>query len=431
MNVFEYEKLSASQLQALLRRPATDFSDISEDVRTILRTVETDGDTGLRKLGLKFDKADLATFKVTPQELHNAESKTGFEVKAALRQAGESLRAFHKVQIPLKEEIDTVRGIRCRLEWRPIERVGLYVPGGSAPLVSTVLMLGIPALIAGCPEIILCTPPRADGTVSHDVLYAAYSLGINNVFKVGGAQAIAAMAVGTSQVPKVSKIFGPGNRYVTAMKSIVSGPPYNTAIDMLAGPSELLVVADDSADPRWVAADLLSQAEHGADSPVLLVTPSPTLAGKTRAEVLRQLSTLPRRQIAERAMDQSCALLVSNIDQALEFSNAYAPEHLILAVKHPESVAGRITNAGSVFVGPMTSVVFGDYASGTNHTLPTGGLAVSCGGLTVFDFMKPLFFQTVNSTGLTTLSATIKTLARAEGLEAHARAVEVREQSND
>ncbi len=431
MRILQHNRLTSLQVNALLKRPATEFGDIEQAVRSILDTVEKDGDAGIRELEKRFDKAELSDLRVTPAEFVRAAKETSAEVQSAIKKASASLKVFHNRQQPPTAKVETIEGVRCELAWRPIERVGLYVPGGSAPLISTVLMLGIPARIAGCPEIVLCTPPKQDGSVSCDVLYAAITLGIDNVFKIGGAQAIAAMAVGTKSLAKVAKIYGPGNRYVTAMKSIVSRPPHNAAIDMLAGPSELLVIADDTADPRWVAADLLSQAEHGADSPVVLVTPSRALAEKVNAEVTRQLMDLPRRQIAERAMEQCFALLVDDIEGAVDFSNAYAPEHLILAVKNAKSVSKRIKNAGSVFVGPMTSVVFGDYASGTNHTLPTGGLATSFGGLTVFDFMKPVFFQTVTPKGLMKLSPTVKTLARAEGLEGHARAVEVREKQDD
>jgi len=288
-------------------------------------------------------------------------------------------------------------------------------------------MLGIPAVIAGCRDIVLCTPPGRDGSVSPYILFAAQSLGLTRIFKVGGAQAIAAMAVGTESIPRVAKIFGPGNRYVTAMKSIVSRPPYSVGIDMFAGPSELLVIADETANAAWVAADLISQAEHGADSPVILVTWSTKVAEGVIEEVERQVTQLPRRSIASRALERSFVLLVEGENEAVDFSNSYAPEHLILSVAAPESVSPRITNAGSVFLGGMTSVVFGDYASGTNHTLPTGGLAVSSGGLTVLDFMKPIFFQSVDAEGLKSLSSVVRILSRAEGLEGHARAVEVRE----
>ncbi len=427
VKILDRRKLSQREFDALLCRPTSEFAEIYADVSRILRNVEIKGDDGIREMTLEFDKADVQRFAVTVEEFRTAIDEVDPDVRKAIGRAAESLRTFHRLQVPDPVSVETQPGVRCRLEWRPMERVGLYVPGGSAPLISTVLMLGIPAILARIPEIFLCTPPRPDGSISPDILFAAKSLGLTNVFKIGGAQAIAAMAVGTESIPKVVKIFGPGNRYVTAMKSLIARPPYNVAIDMLAGPSELLVIADDTANPRWVAADLLSQAEHGIDSPVILVTSYALLADAVAKELARQTSELPRQTIAVQALEHSFILVVDSLEEAIDFSNSYAPEHLILAVNNAESVSSRITNAGSAFLGSMTSVVFGDYASGTNHTLPTGGLAISTGGLTLKDFLKPVFFQTVSAEGLRSLSSTVKLLARAEGLEAHARAIEVRE----
>jgi histidinol dehydrogenase len=427
MKTLDRHRLSRSEFDALLRRPGIDLSNLISNVTSILRNVETNGDAGIRELTLSLDKLDLSQFEVSDEEFEVASRRVGPGIQEAIYQATSSLRAFHLPQLPEPVNVETMPGVQCRLEWRPIERVGLYVPGGSAPLISTVLMLGIPAILAKCPKTVLCTPPRSDGTVSSEILFAAKSLGLTTVFKIGGAQAIAAMAVGTESVPRVAKLFGPGNRYVAAMKSLVSRPPYNVAIDMHAGPSELLIIADEAANERWVAADLLSQAEHGTDSPVILVTPSASLAEKVAKELTLQSAGLPRLSIITQALANSSILVVDSIDEAIEFSNSYAPEHLILAMNDAESISPRITNAGSVFLGPMTSVVFGDYASGTNHTLPTGGTAVSFGGLTVRDFLKPVFFQTAELKGLQSLSSTVKILARAEGLEAHARAIEVRE----
>lgn len=427
MKILDRHSLPRSEFDALLRRPGIDLSNLYSNVNSILRNVETNGDAGIRELTLSLDKLDLSQFAVSDEEFEVASRRVEPGIREAIYQATNSLRAFHLPQLPEPVNVETMPGVRCRLEWRPIERVGLYVPGGSAPLISTVLMLGIPAMLAKCPKTVLCTPPRPDGTVSSEILFAAKSLGLTTVFKIGGAQAIAAMAVGTESVPRVAKLFGPGNRYVAAMKSLVSRPPYNVAIDMHAGPSELLIIADETANARWVAADLLSQAEHGADSPVILVTPSASLADNVAKELTLQSAGLPRLAIVTEALAHSYILLVDSIDEAIEFSNSYAPEHLILAVNDADSISPRIVNAGSIFLGSMTSVVFGDYASGTNHTLPTGGTAVSFGGLTVRDFLKPIFFQTAELKGLESLSSTVKILARAEGLEAHARAIEVRE----
>ena len=427
MRILKQKELTSRDLHDLQVRSSTDFSDIQGSVGAILKDVVENRDKAVRRLTLAWEGVNLPQFAVSEEEFDRAERQLGPDVQAAIGGAAESLLSFHRQQLPLPAEVETKQGVRCRLEWRAIESVGLYIPGGSAPLLSTVLMLGVPATLAVCPSVILCTPPRTDGSVSPGILYAAKSLGMKRVFKIGGAQAIAAMAVGTESVPKVRKIFGPGNRYVTAMKGQIANPPYSVAIDMLAGPSELLIIADASARAEWIAADLLSQAEHGVDSPVVLVTTSASLASEVDRSVATQMLSLPRRSIVERALQKCYVLVAETLDGAIDFSNSYAPEHLILAVRDAETYSSRITNAGSVFLGAMTSVVFGDYASGTNHTLPTGGTAVSTGGLTIGDFMKPIFFQTVDSQGLVSLSTTVKTLAREEGLEAHARAVEVRE----
>lgn len=427
MKIIRSRSLSRSAMQALYDRPGNDDADIHAEVASILRNVEEHGDVAIQESTMEFDRADVSHSAVSVEEFTRAREEGIPAVKEAILRARESLTIFHRLQKPAPVEITTMPGVQCRLEWRPIERVGLYVPGGTAPLISTVLMLGIPAIIAECPEIILCTPPRPDGTVCPDILVAASTLGLTSVFKIGGALAIAAMAVGTESVPKVAKIFGPGNRYVAAMKSLVSKQPRSVTIDMIAGPSELLVIADGSANPQWIAADLLSQAEHGIDSPVILVTTSVSIAEEVLKQVALQLSSLPRMAIASQAIEQSYILLVETIEEAVEFSNSYAPEHLMLATEDPASIVGRVVNAGSVFLGSMTSVVFGDYASGTNHTLPTSRTAVSSGGLTVRDFLKPIFIQNVTQQGLASLSTTVKQLARAEGLEAHSRAIEVRE----
>ncbi|HEY6953567.1 MAG TPA: histidinol dehydrogenase [Bacteroidota bacterium] len=431
MRQFKQGDLSSADIARLLRREGSDIADVLPVAKSILREVEAGKDLALRDLTRKLDRAVLSSLSVSEEEFERAEEGLSPRTKEAILDARTSLRAFHRPQVPHAVEVETRPGVKCRLLWRPVQRVGIYIPGGSAPLVSTVLMVGIPAVIAGCDDIVFCTPPNQDGGVTPEILFAVKSLGLKKVFKVGGAQAIAAMALGTESIPKVGKIFGPGNRYVTAMKSIVAQPPYNVAIDMLAGPSELLIIADETADPRWVAADLLSQAEHGTDSAVVLVASSEGLFAKVQKELDIQLTKLPRQAMAARSLENGFMLLVSDLQEALAFSNSYAPEHLILAVKDPDTLASGIVSAGSVFLGSLSSVVFGDYASGTNHTLPTGGLAVSFGGLTVRDFMKSMFFQSITPEGLAALSPTVKTLARAEQLEGHARAVEIREMSSD
>ncbi|MBI3765518.1 MAG: histidinol dehydrogenase, partial [Ignavibacteriales bacterium] len=425
MKRYVYKSLTATEIKALVQRPGGDFSDILSSIKVILEEVSAKGEDALKHFTLQFDGIQLQDLRVSEREFGNVHHRIDSKTKQAIFDAADAIRAYHCPQVPQPIEIETRPGVTCRLEWRPIQRVGLYIPGGSAPLISTVLMLGIPARIAGCEEIILCTPPSSKGMVAAEIVFAADTLGIKNVFNIGGAQAIAAMALGTSSIPKVDKIFGPGNRFVTAMKSLIARPPYNVTIDLLAGPTELLIIADEIAKPQWIAADLLSQAEHGGDSHVVLVTTSPLLAERVEQEISKQLSDLPRCVTARQALNNSFILLVRDLDEAIEFSNHYAPEHLILAVTDPDSLASKVKNAGSVFLGSMSSVVFGDYASGTNHTLPTGGLAAAVGGITVGNFMKPIFFQTISPKGLRSLATTVTTLARAERLEGHVRAVEI------
>ena len=431
MKQYDYRSLNHSERQALVKRPGSDLSDILPTVREVVQAVSERGDKAVRQYSWQFDGVDLETLRPTIDEFSRANSKLKQSTKEAILDAATSIRKYHIPQVPNPLLVQTRPGVQCSLEWRPIRHVGLYVPGGSAPLVSTFLMLTIPAQIAGCPEIIVCTPPRSDGSISDEILFAADALGIRSLYKIGGSQAIAAMAIGTNSVPKVDKIFGPGNRYVSATKAIVAQSPYNVAIDMIAGPTELLIIADDSSDSSWVASDLLSQAEHGVDSHVVLVTPSALLARSVEQEIANQLTSLPRSTIARRALESSAIVVVADIDEAIEFSNDYAPEHLIIATSSAASVMSRIVNAGSVFLGSLTSVVFGDYASGTNHTLPTGGTATASGGLMVSHFMKPIFFQTVNEEGLTALAQTTASLAEAEGLDGHARAARMRGSKRD
>ena len=421
------ENLKPREVEDLIKRKAGESESTVASVRMIIDEVSRRGDDAVRQFTGKFDGVQLENFRVTQKEFEEAERSVRSDVKAAIVSASRNIGAFHKAQIPAVIEVETQPGVACRREWRAIERVGLYVPGGTAPLISTVMMLGIPAKLAGCQEIVLCTPPMKSGSVSPAILVAAKSVGITSVFKAGGAQAIAAMAIGTETIPKVKKIFGPGNSYVTAAKALVSQPPLNVAIDLLAGPTELLIIADETANPRWVAADLLSQAEHGRDSCVVLVTNSGTLPDAVERECETQVSRLPRKDIIRTVLETGFSLVVRDIDEVVGFANRYAPEHLILACNRAGTLIPQISNAGSVFIDPLSSVVFGDYASGTNHTLPTGGGANVAGGVTVESFMKPIFFQTVNGEGLASLSSAVKSLARAEGLEAHAQAVEIRE----
>ena len=426
MKLFSYDKLTRSALNALVQRPSGNMNDIMPQVAAIVGEVCAEGDAALRRFTKKFDGVEVRQFKVEEEKFKDVNLKVDAATTEAIADAARAIEAFHLPQVPRTIEVETSPGVVCRREWRSIQRVGLYIPGGSAPLISTVLMLGIPARLAHCQEVSLCTPPSRNGSVLPEILLAAQITGIRNVYAIGGAQAIGALAAGTESIPKVDKIFGPGNRYVAAAKSVVSQPPYNVAVDAIAGPTELMVIADDSANPCWVTADLLSQAEHGADSQVVLVTTSEAFAEKVEKEIAGQVTDLPRREVIQQSMEQSFALVVQNMDQALIFANEYSPEHLIIAVRDAETIAPNVVNAGSVFLGGRSSVVFGDYASGTNHTLPTNCTARSTGGVTVECFMKPVFFQTVNAQGSASLAPTVKSLARAEHLEAHARAVELR-----
>jgi len=421
------DKLSPTEILAIVRRTPDDFRELFTTTREIIDNVEANGDRALKEYSRRFDGVDLQRIRVSEQEIRDAEASVSDEVKQNLRKAAANIEKFHQQQLSPPVNIESLPGVRCRLEWRPIQRVGLYIPGGTAPLASTVLMLAIPARIANCPEIVLCTPPMTSGSAAPEILCAASMCGVKNIFKVGGAQAIAAMGLGTETVPKVDKLFGPGNRYVAAAKAVLSQPPHNIAIDMLAGPSELLVIADETADPRWVAADLLSQAEHGADSQVILVTTSPSVAENIAKELSRQVQSIERSAISSHALENSFVILASSVTKAVDFANLYAPEHLALAVRDAEQLAAEVMNAGSVFIGAASSVAFGDYASGTNHTLPTSGTARATGALTVHSFMKPIAFQSINGQGIASLTPIVACLARAEGLEGHARAVEIRE----
>ncbi len=417
---------SAAKRNALLRRPTDEDRETLTIARAIVATVSAEGDAAVRRWTKDLDNVDLLSIRVPEEECARAACAVDLAVKDAIASAAAAIETFHRSQVPSPLTVETRPGVTCRREWRPIDVVGIYVPGGTAPLVSTVLMLGVPARIAGCPTVVLCTPPGADASVPAEILFAARSLGITDVFRIGGAQAIGAMAAGTETVPRVHKIYGPGNRFVAAAKAIVAQPPWNAGIDLPAGPSELLVIADGSAPPSLIAADLLSQAEHGAGSQVVLVSPSAEVIASIGAECERRIESLPRKREILTMWESSFALVTRTIEEAVAFSNDYAPEHLQLAVQNAEELAPLIRNAGSVFQGPETSVVYGDYASGTNHTLPTGSAARWTGGITVESFMKSISFQSTTPDGRAALLPVVTALARAEGLEAHARAAEAR-----
>ena len=410
---------SRDSWEALCRRPASDNPVVLERVRGILQRVKEQGDQALRALSREIDGRPLDAIEVSQAEIRQAGEKVSLEVKEAISQAERNIRAFHQAQQPREIRVETAPGVTCIQRPVPIGRVGLYIPGGSAPLFSTVLMLALPAQIAGCPEVVLCTPAQ-----SPEVLYAAACCGIHRVFRLGGAQAIAAMAYGTESVPRVDKIFGPGNQYVTTAKQLLSAD--TVAIDMPAGPSEVMVIADSTTPAAFAAADLLSQAEHGPDSQVMLVCESEATCRAVLQEVERQTSALPRSAIALQALQKSRALVMPSADDRIAFANAYAPEHLIIATENPWALADRITCAGSVFVGSYTPECAGDYASGTNHTLPTCGWARAFSGVNLDSFYRKMTLQEITREGLKGLSDTIINMAEAEGLQAHANAVKVR-----
>ncbi len=408
----------------LLRRPTLDTASLEAGVNAILQAVQQQGDAALKRYTLEFDKVAIDDLLVHPDALAQAGSLLDAALKSAIQTAYANIRLFHERQQLAESPIETMPGVICWRKSVPIEKVGLYIPGGTAPLFSTVLMLGIPAQLAGCREIVLCTPPQLDGHIHPAILYAAQLVGVTRVVKAGGAQAIGALAYGTESVPAVYKIFGPGNQYVTAAKQIVSRD--GVAIDMPAGPSEVLVCADDSANPAFVAADLLSQAEHGADSQVVLVAFSEITVTAVQHALDNQLATLPRRDIAAKALENSLAIVVDSREEALDLINAYAPEHLILSMRQPETMAEGVINAGSVFLGHYTPESVGDYASGTNHTLPTNGYARAFSGVSLDSFVKKITFQQLSPAGLRLLGPTVEILAEAEELAAHGRAVAIR-----
>lgn len=409
---------------ALSKRPVQELSQLREGVQQTFDLVQQRGDAALIELAAKFDKAELPSVWVGEAEIAAALPQVSEELKAAISLAYNNIKVFHEAQREPVKQVETIAGVTCWRKSVAIQKVGLYIPGGSAPLFSTLLMLGIPAQIAGCQEIVLATPPGADGTVHATILYTAHVLGITRILKAGGAQAIAALAFGTETVPAVDKIFGPGNQYVTTAKQMVT--QLGVAIDMPAGPSEVLVIADDSADPDFVAADLLSQAEHGPDSQVVFVTDSEKQLQNVKAAVASQVAQLPRQAVAQQALNNSIGVVLTSLEEALAFSNQYAPEHLILSVEEPETLAEKVTQAGSVFMGHFSPESVGDYASGTNHTLPTNGYARNYSGVSLDSFVKKITFQHLSREGLERIGPAVETMAEAEGLHAHKNAVTVR-----
>ncbi|MEE3484054.1 MAG: histidinol dehydrogenase [Bacteroidales bacterium] len=422
MKIYKYP--AESEWAGLLARPTFDNATLFDTVRTVLNDVKEKGDDAVKAYELKFDKVNLSSLIVTDEEIKEAESLVSKELKESILLAKGNIQKFHKAQDQELPCVETMPGVTCWQKAKAIEKVGLYIPGGTAPLFSTVLMLAIPAQIAGCKEIILCTPPNKEGKVHPAVLYAAKTAGVNKIFKIGGVQAIASMAYGTESVPKVYKIFGPGNQYVTAAKQMVSLK--DVAIDMPAGPSEVEVLADDSANPVFVASDLLSQAEHGVDSQAILITTSEQLAEKVMTEVGTQLDKLPRKEIAEKSIANSKIFIVHTIDEAIALSNSYAPEHLIISANNYRAIAEQIDNAGSIFLGHYTPESAGDYASGTNHTLPTNGYAKAYSGVNLDSFRKKITYQEITKEGLEHIGDAIETMANNEQLFAHQNAVILR-----
>ena len=413
-----------SQWQEILKRPVMNTENLFDTVRSVIDRVKEEGDRAVLDYEEKFDKVVLASLAVSEEEQQEAENLVSEDLKAAIRLAKQNIETFHAAQRFEGKKVQTQPGVTCWQKAVAIEKVGLYIPGGTAPLFSTVLMLAVPARIAGCKEIVLCTPPGCDGKVHPAVLFAAKVAGVNRIFKAGGIQAIAAMAYGTESVPKVYKIFGPGNQYVTAAKQLVS--LRDVAIDMPAGPSEVEVLADETANPIFVAADLLSQAEHGVDSQAILITTSVELQQAVKVEVERQLALLPRKEIAEKSLANSKLIVVDSMTEAIELTNAYAPEHLIIETEDYLSVAERIVNAGSVFLGSLTPESAGDYASGTNHTLPTNGYAKAYSGVSLDSFVRKITFQEIKPEGLNIIGPAIELMAANEQLDAHKNAVSVR-----
>lgn len=425
METFKYSELTKESIQKLVQRNVDPANEIRALVEDVIEHVKLNGDSALVDYALKFDKVELDKLYLDKAELQEIASAVSPDQQEALQTAYANIYKFHKAQLKEEERIETMPGVTCWRELRAIEKVGLYIPGGTAVLPSTFLMLGIPARIAGCSEIVVCSPPQKNGKVNAFIAYVALMLGINKVYLVGGSQAIAAMAYGTETITKVDKIFGPGNQFVTKAKTIIQSTT-TTAIDMPAGPSEVLVIADDTAKPAYVAADLLAQAEHGIDSQSILVCTSQTIAEQTLKEVEKQLAVLPRAEIARQAIDNSYIVITNSLDEAMDFSNEYAPEHLILATESWKQLTPKIINAGSVFLGNLTPESVGDYASGTNHTLPTSSYSRAYSGVSVDSFVKKITFQFLTKEGIQNIGPAVEILAEMEGLHAHKNAVSIR-----
>ena len=422
MKIVAYPK--KEEWPQLLQRPAMEQVSLEKKVKKLLEKVKAGGDKTVKKMTKEFDGIKVKNLLVSEKEIKEAIALVPDELKEAITVAKNNITAFHTLQLQQEQIIETMPGVKCWRRSVAIEKVGLYIPGGTAPLFSTVLMLGIPAKLAGCREIVLCTPPQKDGSINPVILFAAQLTGITKIFKAGGAQAIAAMAYGTETIPGVNKIFGPGNQFVTCAKQLIQSE--GIAIDMPAGPSEVCVLADDTADASFIAADLLSQAEHGADSQVLLVTTSEQITRKVKSEIDKQIEQLPRKDFALQSLNNSKAILVTTIDEAIDLVNEYAAEHLIISCADDEAIAGKIINAGSVFLGNYSPESAGDYASGTNHTLPTNGFARSYSGVSIDSFVKKITYQKLSKEGLANISKTVEVMAKAEGLDAHANAVSIR-----
>jgi histidinol dehydrogenase len=410
--------------EELCKRPGINKTDLEDSVRSIIKRVRSEKDNAIYDFSEKFDGVRLNSLKVTSTEIMESERQIADNLKSAINVAKKNIEKFHSAQLVAEEAIETIKGVKCWRKSVPIEKAGLYIPGGSAPLFSTVLMLGIPAKLAGCKEIIICTPPGKDGRINPLILYTADLIGIRDIFKTGGAQAIAAMAYGTESIPKVYKIFGPGNQYVTKAKELVQQD--GTAIDMPAGPSEVLVIADESADPEFVAADLISQAEHGPDSQVVMLTDKRDIIETVRLKIEEQLKLLPRKEIALKSLESSKLILFKSLEDCIDFSNYYAPEHLIINTSEANALADMVINAGSVFIGSFSCESAGDYATGTNHTLPTNGFARNYSGVSTESFQKKISYQQVNDEGLRNLGPSIELMAEAELLHGHKNAVRIR-----
>ncbi len=425
LKTYLYKDLSKEQIQELVNRNTDPNHAIQDTVLNIMEEVKAHGDQALKSYAKQFDKVDLEQLYLGQDDIDALASTISRDQMRALEIAFQNIHKFHQTQLKRERTVETMPGVKCWREVRPIEKVGLYIPGGSAVLPSSLLMLGVPARIAGCKEIVVCSPPQNNGKINGFVAYCLKLLQINKIYLVGGAQAIAAMAYGTETIPKVNKIFGPGNQFVTKAKSLIQGLT-DVSIDMPAGPSEVLVIADESCNPAYVAADLLAQAEHGIDSQAILVATSNTITEAVQAELKKQLEVLPRKELAEKAMQNSYMLVADTLQEAMDFSNQYAPEHLILETNEWKTLINKVLNAGSVFLGHLTPESAGDYASGTNHTLPTSGFARSYSGVSVDSFVKKITFQHISEEGLQQIGSTVEILAELEGLHAHKNAVSIR-----